>query len=76
MPIYEYYCEDCQKKFEALRSMSKADDPIECEYCEGLHTTRKLSLFAAHSGGKAIAGAGGAACGTCAGGSCATCGMG
>jgi len=79
MPIYEYYCEDCQKKFEALRSMSKADAPIACEYCEGKRTSRQLSRFAAHSreasgGSKAIAGGGGG-CASCSSSSCASCGI-
>ena len=38
MPVYEYYCKDCRKQFEALRPMSKADAPIACKQCEGKHT--------------------------------------
>jgi len=74
MPVYEYYCKDCKTKFEALRPMSKADAPIACKKCEGKHTSRAISRFAAHSGGKAIAGAGGGGCASCGGGSCSTCG--
>ena len=33
MPLYEYYCADCQTKFETLRPMSKADEPIQCKQC-------------------------------------------
>ena len=82
MPVYEYCCEDCGIKFEALRPMSKADAPIACEHCHGKHTTRQVSLFAAHSktagGGQsqAIAGAGGGGgCAGCSGRSCSTCGV-
>ncbi len=76
MPVYEYYCKKCDKKFEALRPMSKADAPIECEYCHSKHTSRQVSTFAAHSGGKAISGAGGGGgCAGCGGGSCSTCGV-
>jgi len=74
MPVYEYYCRDCKTKFEALRPMSKADAPIACKQCEGKHTRRMLSQFAAHSGGKAVAGTGGGGCASCGGGSCSTCG--
>jgi len=28
MPLYEYYCADCDIKFEALRRISQADSPI------------------------------------------------
>jgi putative FmdB family regulatory protein len=74
MPVYEYYCRDCKTKFEALRPMSKADAPIACKACEGKRTSRVLSQFAAHSGGKAIAGASGGGCASCGGGSCSSCG--
>ena len=75
MPVYEYYCKDCRKQFEALRPMSKADAPIACKQCEGKHTRRVLSVFAAHSGGKAVSGAGGGGgCASCGGGSCSSCG--
>jgi putative FmdB family regulatory protein len=47
MPLYEYYCSDCRTKFEALRSMEKADAPIQCKNCESVRTARALSLFAA-----------------------------
>jgi putative FmdB family regulatory protein len=78
MPLYEYQCSDCLTRFEALRPMSKADDPIQCKHCESLHTSRAISLFAAFSKGgngatQAISGTGGG-CSGCAGGSCSTCG--
>lgn len=76
MPVYEYYCTDCRTKFEVLRPMSKADAPIACKKCQGKHTSRILSVFAAHSEGKAISGVGGGSgCATCGGGSCSTCGQ-
>jgi putative FmdB family regulatory protein len=79
MPLYEYYCADCDTKFEALRPMSKADDFILCKNCESMNTSRAISLFAAFSKGEggisqAVAGAGGG-CSTCAGGTCSTCGF-
>jgi len=75
MPVYEYQCKDCGKKFEALRPMSKADAAIPCKHCSGKRTTRMMSRFAAHSGGKAVAGTGGGGgCAGCSGGSCASCG--
>ncbi|MBC8446850.1 MAG: zinc ribbon domain-containing protein [Chloroflexi bacterium] len=83
MPLYEYYCPDCEITFEALRSMSKADAPIACPQCTGLEARRQLSLFAAFSKGngsgetRSVAGSGGCAgCsgGSCSGGSCSGCG--
>ena len=75
MPIYEYRCKDCQELFDALRSMSKADDPIACQNCKSLNTRRQISAAYAHSGGRVIAGGGNSSsCVSCSGGSCSSCG--
>lgn len=75
MPVYEYVCQDCGTKFDALRSMREADAPIDCLHCHSAHTSRHLSVFFAKSGGKVVAGTSSSAgCGGCAGGSCASCG--
>ncbi|MBM3151314.1 MAG: zinc ribbon domain-containing protein [Chloroflexi bacterium] len=75
MPIYEYTCEACEKTFEVLRPMSQADEPIPCAVCGGKHTRRKLSVFFAESGGKAVAGtSGGCDCGACSSHDCSSCG--
>ena len=74
MPLYEYLCLDCGNLFEELRSMSDADVTISCEACGGDHTSRKISLFAAHSEGKLLTG-GHEGCSSCRGGVCATCGV-
>jgi putative FmdB family regulatory protein len=76
MPIYEYVCQSCRSEFNLLRPMNQADAPVECERCGSRRTKRKLSLFAAQSGGKSVAGTGGGSCAGCAGGSCGTCGQG
>jgi putative FmdB family regulatory protein len=74
MPIYEYVCSDCEKVFETLRSMSQADAPIPCAACGGQQTKRKLSVFFAESGGRAVSGMSEPACDSCASGNCAHCG--
>lgn len=74
MPVYEYTCLDCSHAFDSLRSMSQADDPIACPECLSEHTSRLLSLFAAHSQGKVVAGNSASSCGTCSAASCAGCG--
>ena len=66
MPLYEYFCLDCRKLFDALRPMSQADAPICCQSCEGDKTRRTLSLFAAQassSGGERPSMGGGCGCG-------------
>lgn len=72
MPIYEYVCLDCRERFEVLRPMKDADEPIHCQECESEHTSRCLTVFYARSGGKVVAGGGGG-CAGCAGGSCSSC---
>jgi putative FmdB family regulatory protein len=72
MPIYEYVCLECNIKFDALRSMSDADAPIHCENCDSDHTSRAISLFAAHSEGRVVAGAG-SACSACTSSNCSSC---
>ena len=44
MPIYEYYCANCNAEFEALRPASKADEPVDCKTC-GQPGQRQLSTF-------------------------------
>jgi putative FmdB family regulatory protein len=76
MPIYEYHCPECDAKFEELRPLNQADQPIECPQCH--HTARrKMSTFACFTAGpggvpKTIAGTGGS-CSGCSSGSCNTC---
>ena len=33
MPIYEYFCDQCQDKFEALRPIRESSDPVPCPQC-------------------------------------------
>ncbi len=46
MPLYEYYCSDCQTKFELLVSHHHADE-IVCMKCHGEKVRRLLSVFSA-----------------------------
>jgi len=73
MPIYEYVCKDCGKRFEVIRSIKDADSPIACKLCQGDQTQRAVSVFYAQSGTKIIAGGDGSGCSGCSGGSCSSC---
>ena len=73
MPLYEYICDDCDERFDALRSIADADTPISCPQCGGEHTRRAISLLSAIGSEGVIAGAG-SSCESCAPSSaCATC---
>ncbi len=79
MPVYEYYCRECDKRFEALRPMSQMDAPIACPRCNASDARRAISVFAAVSresggGSRMIASSAPSGCGGCAGGNCASCG--
>ncbi|MCS7282613.1 MAG: zinc ribbon domain-containing protein [Anaerolineae bacterium] len=73
MPLYEYICQECGHRFDALRPMSKADAPIACPHCGSMQTSRKISLFAAIGSEGIIAGSG-SSCSSCTASSCASCG--
>lgn len=74
MPIYEYNCLDCDTRFDTLRAMRDADAPIKCEQCEGDNTSRAISMFNAHSGGRVVAGSNGGCTGCSSTRSCSRCG--
>ena len=47
VPLYEYYCSDCQRKFELLMSYEASEaDEIVCTRCHGGHVRKLLSVFA------------------------------
>jgi len=77
MPLYEYYCESCERRFELLRPISRMDDPAVCpQGHEGAN--RVLSTFAAFTqgdGGASEALAGTSACAGCSAGTCASCNL-
>jgi putative FmdB family regulatory protein len=81
MPVYEYQCLECDKKFEALRPMSQIDAPIACPRCQAENARRAISVFAAISreaggGSRMVASSApsGGGCGGCSGGNCSACG--
>lgn len=46
MPLYEYYCNSCQRTFEQLRPAQQADSATVCPTCRAESAERVLSLFA------------------------------
>lgn len=78
MPLYEYYCSQCETKFELLRPMSRSDAPAACPNGHQ-GAERVLSVFSAVSkeaGGETAPIGGGSECDTCTSSSCSTCPLG
>ena len=46
MPIYEFRCEDCQKKFSALVGMTAQPDDSCCPHCGSTKARKLVSRFA------------------------------
>ncbi|MQG73600.1 MAG: zinc ribbon domain-containing protein [SAR202 cluster bacterium] len=69
MPLYEYFCSDCDIRFELRRSMKQSGQQTNCPSCDG-NAQRALSMFATVATSTnaapvpAPSGAGG--CGNCA----------
>lgn len=45
MPLYEYSCGRCSKRFEIAQSMHSRVEDIECPFCHAREATRLLSSF-------------------------------
>jgi putative FmdB family regulatory protein len=69
MPIYEYKCQDCQKKFEVLHRAGEEKEVV-CPYCGSKNAKRVMSVFA--TTGLDVPSSG---CSSCSGSSCSTCGL-
>ena len=55
MPIYEYACQACDKKFEKLVRSMTSKEKIACPACGSTRTERTMSVFAVASQGAAEA---------------------
>jgi putative FmdB family regulatory protein len=50
MPIFEYVCMDCKKRFEAL--VYGASQP-KCPLCNSVNLDQQISVFSVRAGGAA-----------------------
>jgi putative FmdB family regulatory protein len=71
MPIYEYVCNPCDRRFELLTTISKADQAT-CPKCGG-SVKRLVSVFSARSSG-GDSSSHSDSCAGCASGNCGSCG--
>lgn len=76
MPIYEYYCEACDKKFETL---VRGDEVPVCPQCGQSRDLKKLlsacGFVSKGAGGETVSASAGSSCGSCASTGCAGCGI-
>jgi putative FmdB family regulatory protein len=64
MPLFEYACRECDRRFETL---VRGTETPECPSCHGTSLERRQSVFAARTAGgaSAVAEAPTGACGHC-----------
>lgn len=46
MPVYEYRCSDCGKKFQTLVGVVATQDDEKCPHCGSANTSKLVSRFA------------------------------
>jgi putative FmdB family regulatory protein len=57
MPLYEYFCKECGKRFDKMMRFGDVGKPVECPYCSSLETSKQITTFAslgASSGGTQV----------------------
>ncbi|HHE42040.1 MAG TPA: zinc ribbon domain-containing protein [Dehalococcoidia bacterium] len=74
MPLYEYECDACGKRFEVRQNVGEDGSHLKCPRCETPSPRRVFSTFAC-TGTEVPALSGGGACSTCGSGNCASCGI-
>ncbi len=76
MPIYEYVCNNCELRFELLRSLKESGNGASCPSCSN-GAERILSPFMSFSviNGENIPLAGSNPCSSCGATSCDTCNL-
>lgn len=72
MPIYEFYCLQCEKEFEKL-VMGGNSRAVDCPDCGTAEVEKMFSTFAIKSS-SGFTGSRGGGCSSCASGHCGSCG--
>ncbi|MBM3745125.1 MAG: zinc ribbon domain-containing protein [Acidobacteria bacterium] len=50
MPLYEYRCKECGKRFELIRRFQDADGDLDCPHCQSEQVERQISSFISRFG--------------------------
>jgi len=75
MPIYEYYCQECDKKFETL---IRSGEEAQCPKCGTKEVQKLLSacgFVSKTEGGQTVSSSAGSSCSGCSSASCSGCGI-
>jgi putative FmdB family regulatory protein len=67
MPIFEYICQDCGRKYEKI--VLSASQPVACPHCSSTRKAMQLSVFSAPAKSGAVLKGGGSG-GCCGHGGC------
>lgn len=62
MPLYEYRCEGCGRRFEVLQRVGATAEGLECPACGDVRLERAFSTFTRGGGDGAAAAAAAAGC--------------
>lgn len=63
MPLYEYRCTTCGRRFEVLQRIGQGCEGLSCPQCGREEVEKEFSTFAgAVSGGGSSVGSGGGSC--------------
>lgn len=74
MAYYDYYCDECETRFEIQASMRDDRKWVKCPECSSADVRQLYDGVYIPPKAKSGSGkSGGSSCGTCSGGSCATC---
>jgi putative FmdB family regulatory protein len=68
MPLYEYICGECRRKFERL--VRRFGDAVDCPGCGSTSVEKQLSTFAVASSSAAPVAADGCGASACGRGAC------
>ncbi len=49
MPIYEYFCQDCEKSFALLQQVGANEENTICSECNSKNVKKKFSTFSSAS---------------------------
>jgi putative FmdB family regulatory protein len=76
MPVYEYKCTDCSRRFELFVQQRAMSDSVVCRHCHSPKIKKLVSTFASVGGGDESSSDSNTSsgCGGCSGGSCGSCG--